>query len=139
MKKFMYYKIDDDFEKRYNGSYRGGNPSMISVNGSKDGLGLRGHGRARSALNLLNLSQTMGKLDRFKISGPNTNSSTKIASGTQPQSNNSLTAKGNMMAMREGLPHKRAFSLMKNQPRYEDDQIREGGQTETNSIKELVL
>ena len=138
MKKFMYYKIDDDFDKRYNGSCRG-NPSMISVNGSKDGLVLKAHGRARSALNLLNLNQSTGKFDRFKLSGPNTNSSTKFASGTQPQSNNSLTAKGNMMAMREGLPHKRAFSLMKNQPKYDDDQIKEGGQTETNSNKELVL
>jgi len=114
MKKFMYYRIDDEFDRKYNGSYRG-NPSMMSV-GSKEGLGLKRNGRAKSALNLLNLSEEKGKLERFKMSGPNTNSSTKILSGTQPASNNSLTGKG--MATREGVPHKRAFSLMKNQPRY---------------------
>lgn len=139
MKKFMYYKIDDEFERKYNGSYRG-NPTNMSA-GSKEGFMLKKNGRARSALNLLNLSEEQGKLERFKLSGPNTNSSTKILSGTNPASNNSLTGKG--VAMREGVPHKRAFSLMKNQPRYEDGELKEGGLTEghskDDSKKEIVL
>lgn len=116
-KKFMYYQIEDDFDKRYNTSGR----NLIQTPGS---LSTKANQRAKSAQNMLNLSDGKQRYNEY-ASGLST---TNMVTATHPHSNNSLSGPA-AYKIKESLNHKRALSNIKR------DDIRKSNGLKANAFE----